>query len=130
MSARRAMSLRDSSAWSSSNARITASPRASDCTKSGDGAASVMRTPPRGCLPFEDDRESLADADADRGDRDARAAACELVGGVADDATAGCTKGVPDRERAAVDVDLLGVEALPPGDVGERLRRERLVELD
>jgi hypothetical protein len=37
---------------------------------------------------------------------------------------------VAERDRAAVGVDLLGVELGPVGQAGQRLRRERLVELD
>ena len=80
--------------------------------------------------PLQDDRETLADADADRGDRDAAAAAGEFVRGVADDAAARCAERVADRDRAAVDVDPLGVEVRPQLQAREGLRREGLVELD
>ena len=80
--------------------------------------------------PLEDDGEALADADADRGDRDSAAAAGEFVRGVADDAAARGAERVADRDRAAVDVDLLGVELGPQLQAREALRREGLVELD
>ena len=64
-------------------------------------------------LPLQHHRETLADADADRGDGDAAAATGEFVGRVADDASARGAERMPDRDRAAVDVDDLGVEVGP-----------------
>src|SRR3954454_8865108 len=79
---------------------------------------------------LQDDGEPLADADADRGDRHAAAPALELVRRVADDAAARAAERVADRDRAAVDVDLLGIEVAPQLQAGEALRGEGLVELD
>ena len=54
----------------------------------------------------------------------------ELVRGVADDPSAGRAERVADRDRAAVDVDPLGVELGPQLQAREALRGEGLVELD
>src|SRR3954454_16672958 len=74
-------------------------------------------------------RQSLTDADADRGDAIAAAAALELVRERGEDARAAGAERVADGDRAAIGVDALGIDR-PLVDAGERLRRERLVELD
>ena len=74
---------------------------------------------------LQHDREALADADADRRDAVLPAVGLERVGERAEDAPAGRAERVADRDRAAVDVDLLGVEVLPLADAGERLARRR-----
>lgn len=43
------------------------------------------------CLPLQDDRETLADADADRSHADTAASALQLVGQATDDSTARCS---------------------------------------
>src|SRR3954447_13979604 len=81
---------------------------------------------------FEHHGEPLADADADRGDAPAMAAALHLVGQPAEDADARGAERMADGDRAAVGVDLRGVQAVlgPLADVGEALGGEGLVELD
>ena len=79
---------------------------------------------------LQHDREALADADADRRDAVLPAVGLERVGERAEDAPAGRAERVADGDRAAVDVHALGVEVLPLAHAGERLRGERLVELD
>src|SRR5436853_7249526 len=76
-------------------------------------------------VDLDDDRVALATARADRGDTESAAAAAQLVDEGADDAGAGSADRVPEGDRAAVDVDLLLVDAEHPhrveGDRGERL---------
>src|SRR5690606_3036244 len=119
---RRATSLSVSSGLSALNARITERPRASDCTKSpvaasagGSSANCTIRTPiVYETLPFQNDGEALADADADRGDRDTTPATSKFVRSVTDDPTTGSAERMPHRKCTTVDVDLVGVELRPP----------------
>src|SRR3954454_18753010 len=74
-------------------------------------------------------RQSLADADADRRDAVAAATSAQLVRERAEDAHAGGAEWMPDGDRAAVDIDALGVELGPLAEAGERLGGEGLVEL-
>src|SRR4051794_30000608 len=77
----------------------------------------------------EDQRVALPAAAAQRGRAGAATAAAQLEREVQRDARAGHADRVTERDGAAVDVDLLGVEA----EVAHRLdadRRERLVDLD
>src|SRR3954454_16860825 len=78
----------------------------------------------------QDDCKTLAHADAERGDAPAPAAASELVGGAGEHAHAGRAERMAQRDRSAVGLDPLGIETFPLADVGQALRRERLVELD
>ena len=75
-------------------------------------------------------RDPLSDADAHRRQPPAAAAPAQLVRQRGQQPRAGVAERVPERDRAAVDVDDRRVELLPLGQAGERLRRERLVELD
>src|SRR4029077_8134426 len=74
---------------------------------------------------FDHDRVALAPARADRGDAEATAATAQLVHERADDASAGGGDRVAGGDRAAVDVDLVLVDAEHPhrveGDRGEGL---------
>lgn len=110
------MSLSVNDGCSASKVRITASPLASDCTKSGSA--------------FEDNREPRPDTDADRDDRNTRPATIEFAGGMADDPPAGRAERMPDCERTPVNIELVRVELAPALEAGECLRRERLVEFD
>src|SRR5579859_3926623 len=76
-----------------------------------------------------DGSDALADADAHRGQAVPRAAPPHLVQERCDQARAGCTQRMPDGDRAAVDVGLLRIEPQLP-HAGDRLRGERLIELD
>src|SRR5581483_9181965 len=78
---------------------------------------------------LEERRLTLADADAERRDAVPAAAPAQLVQQGDDETRPAHAERVPDRDRAAVDVHLRLVEAELAND-GERLRRERLVELD
>src|SRR4051812_4708149 len=78
----------------------------------------------------QDDCKTLAHADAERGDAPTPAAPGELVGGAGEHAHARRAQRMPERDRPAVRVDPLGIQPLPLADVGQALRRERLVELD
>src|SRR5919197_714872 len=69
-----------------------------------------------------------AAAGADRGAAEPAAAPAQLVDERADDACAGGTDRVPERDRAPVHVDLVLVDAEHPHRV-DRHRRERLVDL-
>src|SRR3954454_10782735 len=81
-----------------------------------------------GPVDLDHDRVALAAAGADRGDAEAAAAAAQLVDEGADDASAGGADRVPEGDRAAVDVDLLLVDAEHPHRV-QRDRGEGLVDL-
>ena len=74
--------------------------------------------------------EALADADADRRDAVAAAAAAQLVRQRAEDPRAGGAEWMPDRDRASIDVDALRIEVGPLSNARERLSGEGLVELD
>src|SRR5581483_796040 len=88
------------------------------------------RSPLRGSRrPLEQRRLPLADADAERREPVAAAAAPELVDERDDEARAAHPERVPDRDRAAVDVHLLRIESELTDD-DQALRRERLVQLD
>src|SRR5262245_6049722 len=78
---------------------------------------------------LDQDRDALAAADAGRGDAEALLAAPELQEERQDQARAGRAERVPERDRAAVDVDLVAVEAELLLDA-EVLRREGLVDLE
>src|SRR5688500_10353379 len=79
-------------------------------------------------IDLEDDRVALAPAAADGRHAEAAAAPLELVHERADDATARSADGMPERDRAAVDVDLVLVDAEHPDRV-EGDRGEGLVDL-
>ena len=74
-------------------------------------------------------RLALADADAERREAVAAAAAAQLVQQRDDEPRAAHPERMAERDRAAVHVHLLGVEAELP-DHDEALRGERLVQLD
>ena len=78
---------------------------------------------------FEDRRQALADADAHGGDAVPAAAAAQLADEGAGEAGAGAAERVAEGDRAAVDVELLLVDAELAG-AGEDLGGEGLVELD
>src|ERR1044072_5366239 len=78
---------------------------------------------------FEDRRQALADADAHRRDPVLAAAAAQLTDQGGGEASAGAAERVAEGDRAAVDVELLFVDAELAG-AGEHLRGEGLVELD
>src|SRR5215471_5490908 len=80
------------------------------------------------CL--ENDGQALTDADADRCEAVATALALQVVGERTENADARASERVTDRDRAAVGVEDLGIEIGPVGHARERLRRERLIELD
>ena len=77
----------------------------------------------------DDEGVALAAAAAQRGRADAAAATLELERQVQGDPGAGHADRVAERDRAAVDVDLVGVDAQLPGR-GQADRGERLVDLD
>src|SRR5450755_810643 len=74
-------------------------------------------------------RNALTAADAQRDEPELVVAALHLVEDLRRDRGAGGGDRVPERDRAAVRVDLVGVETEPVDD-GEGLGGERLVELD
>src|SRR5215203_6630384 len=78
-----------------------------------------------GAVDFDHDRVTLTAAGADRGDAETATAAAQLVHEGADDAGARCTDRMAEGDRAAVDVDLLLLDAehshRVEGDGGERL---------
>jgi hypothetical protein len=76
--------------------------------------------------PFEDRRQALSYADAERRDAARRAGASHLVDQRRGQAGAAATKRVTDRNRAAVDVQFFVVDA-QLALAGENLRGERLV---
>ena len=80
-------------------------------------------------LALEQRSDALADTDAERREAVAAVAPTQLVEQRDDEARAAHPERMPERDRAAVHVDLLLVEAELPHD-REALRRERLVELD
>src|SRR5690606_24030995 len=81
-------------------------------------------------LAFQHDGKSLPDADAQRGDRDSPATPPQPMRGMSQNPTAGGAERVSDGESTTVDVELLEVEIRPAAQAGERLRCERLVQLD
>src|SRR5579862_9612900 len=89
---------------------------------------SVVGPAMRSCL--QDHGEALADADAECGEAEAAAAGVQLVREPGEDPPARRAQRMADRDRAAANVDQLGVELRPRANAGQRLRRERLVELD
>src|SRR6266545_2724136 len=102
-----------------------------DARANADGDADERRlgqTPDR-LAAFEERSLALADADTERCDPIAAAAAAQLVQQRDDEAGAAHPERMADRDRAAVHVHLLLVEA-EVADHRKRLRRERLVELD
>ena len=78
---------------------------------------------------LDDDGDALPAADARRADGELLATTAQLVDEVRRDARARRAERVAERDRAAVDVGPLAVEAELLLD-GEVLRRERLVDLD
>src|SRR5580704_12400471 len=92
-------------------------------------SSTLTRARPR-TSAFENHGEPLTDPDADGGEAEAATTTSQLVGERAEDARPGTADGMADRDRAAVGIDLLRVEFGPVAQAGERLRRERLVELD
>ena len=87
-----------------------------------------VRISPRPC-PLEQRGLALADADAQRREPVAAAAAAQLVRERDDEPGAAHAERVAERDRAAVDVHALLVEAEVAHD-GEALRGEGLVQLD
>src|SRR3954454_23911852 len=81
-----------------------------------------------GAVDLDEDGIALAAPCAARGATQAAAAATQLVHERADDAGAGGTDGVAERDRATVDVDLVLVDLEHPHGV-DRDRREGLVDL-
>ncbi len=107
----------------------------------GAGVLSVLCYPPiavavhkrgqprkSGLGSFPEHRDALAHADAHAGGRPACVAAAQLVQQRAADPRAGAAERVPDRDRAAIDVDPVGIE-LQLVDDRDGLRGERLVQL-
>src|SRR3954451_1539887 len=78
---------------------------------------------------LDDAGEALADPDAEHGQAVAAAAAAQLVRERAEQAGARAAERVGDRDRAAVDVQLVVVQA-ELAHRGEHLRGECLVQLD
>ena len=78
---------------------------------------------------FQHRGNSLAAADALSGKGVASFGAREQGGCLAGDAGAGCAQRVPERQAAAIEIDLLGIELEFP-NAGERLRGECLVDFD
>src|ERR1700729_2305923 len=83
---------------------------------------------PSAAIDLDDHGVALAATGADRGPPEPAAAAPKLEQERAEDAGAGGADRVAERDRAAVDVDLVLVEAEHPHRV-ERHRRERLIDL-
>src|SRR3954452_24972017 len=78
---------------------------------------------------LDDDRDSLADADAQGGEAVPATSRAQRVHEVDEDARSAHPEWMPDRDRASVDVDPVGIDPELP-DHGQRLRRKRLVQLD
>src|SRR6476659_29121 len=79
--------------------------------------------------PFDGHRDGASATEAERGEAEPALAPDQFVGECRDDPGAARADRVTERDRAAVDVDLVPVE--PEGTpVGERLGGERLVDLD
>src|SRR5204863_1127219 len=78
---------------------------------------------------LNDHGQPLADPDANGRDSVAATTSFQLVRQAAEYAHSRRAERVADRDCAAVRIDLLGVEPLPLGQIGEALRRERLVQL-
>src|SRR5215470_1609088 len=78
---------------------------------------------------LDQQRDALAAADAGRGDAVAQLGALELAGERDREPHAGGAQGVPDRDRAAVDVELALVET-ELARAGHDLCSERLVDLE
>ena len=91
--------------------------------------ASLCSGPAQAARDPDDEGVALAAAAAERRRADAAAATLELERQVQGDPGAGHADRVPQGDRAAVDVDLVGVEAELLGR-GQPDRRERLVDLD
>src|SRR4051812_1932334 len=79
-------------------------------------------------IDAENDRVALPAAGADRRAAEAAAATAQLVDQRAEDPGAGRADRMPERDGAAVDVDLLLVDA-EQADRVQGDRRERLVDL-
>src|SRR5579872_6008506 len=80
---------------------------------------------------LEDRGHPLPAADAHRLEAEARVAPAQLAQQGGEDTRAGGADGVPERDARAVHVDTLEpVRQLPLAQHRERLRGERLVELD
>ena len=79
---------------------------------------------------FEDDGDALADADAHRRQAVAPAGAAQVMSQRGDDAHAAATERVTDGDRSALLVDDRRIELRPLAQAGQRLRGERLVQLD
>src|SRR6478736_3325353 len=79
--------------------------------------------------PFDGHRDRTAATEAERGEAEPAVAPDQFVGERRDDPGATRPDRVTERDRAAVDVDLVPIE--PQGTpVGEGLGGERLVDLD
>ena len=83
----------------------------------------------RTLLTLEESRLALADADAEGRQAVTAAAAAELVQERHDEPRAAHPERVAERDRAAVHVHALRIEAELAND-DEALRRERLIQLD
>src|ERR1700759_4671856 len=83
---------------------------------------------PSAAIDLDDHRVALASARADRGAAEAAAATAQLIDQGAEDARARGADGMAQRDRPAVDVDLVLVDAEHPDRV-ERDRGEGLVDL-
>src|SRR5215472_15513294 len=124
--------VRTRALWLVSRTVMCLIPPAVQVTRSPDQAARRHRRwagprPRLACLPEAGD--ALPDADAHGRSRLAAASAPQFVQQCGGDPRARAAERVPDRDRAAVDVDQLGV-ALELVDDRHGLRRERLVDLD
>src|SRR6185295_160877 len=80
-------------------------------------------------VSFQLERDPEPAAHAERGEAEPRVSSFHLVEQGRDDACAGRADGMTERDRAAVHVQPLPIEAEVPV-AREHLRRERLVQLD
>src|SRR5205085_451974 len=83
----------------------------------------------RGSAALDAHRDALADPDAERGHPALRVSRVHRVEERDEDAAAARADRVAERDGSTTYVDLLGVELEAP-DARDRLRGERLVELD
>ncbi len=85
---------------------------------------------PFGFLPFEDEGQALAHADAEGGDANSLALAGELMRDGAREPGTGGAERVTQGDGTALRVEDRGVELRPLGDASEHLRGERLVQFE
>ena len=122
----------DRAAWPGSATSTPCSPRRrtpSDGARRGDPRRARRRARRLILDALDDRRDPLAHPDAHRGQAVAAAGPAQLVDQHRDQAAAAHPERMAERDRAAVDVDLGRVEA-ELVDADDRLRGERLVELD